>query len=251
LSFGISRLFAARRHRRLGLVLAVLTTVALVLESIGSWQIFWENRYYLGLGLLTSWYLTVSAILIGLGGGIILAAARLYGPIGLRHISIAFIEIVRAIPDLMVIFWIYYGVPSLTGIQFGAMPAAILSLSIIASAYLAEDVRSGIMSVPAIQAESAHASGLTGLQTFLFIMLPQATRNMAPAMIATFVRIFKVTSIVFVVGVVDFFRAAIIINNIVNEPYAIYCLVAVVYFVSCFGLSQFVRQFGSDQKFSH
>jgi polar amino acid transport system permease protein len=234
-----------------GLALAVLGAAALILGMTGSWRILWENRYYFGMGLLISWSLSISAISIGLIVGIVLAVARLYAPTGLRHISIAFIEIVRAIPDLMVIFWIYYGAPSLTGIRVDAMPVAIASLSVIASVYLAEDVRAGINSIPAVQLESAYASGLTAYQIFLFITLPQALRNMIPAMIATFVRIFKVTSVVFVVGVVDFFRAAIIVNNIDNAPYEIYTIIAVVYFVCCYGISLLVRCFGSGHKFAH
>jgi polar amino acid transport system permease protein len=247
----IARLSVPRFRLQWGFAFAVLGAAALILGVTGSWRILWENRYYLGVGLLTSWLLSISATSIGLIAGIILAAARIYAPIGLRHVSIAFIEIVRAMPDLMVIFWIYYGAPSLTGMRVGAMPAAIASLSTIASVYLAEDVRAGIHSIPAVQFESAYASGLTAYQTFLFITLPQALRNMIPAMVATFVRIFKVTSVVFVVGVVDFFRAAIIVNNIDNAPYQIYTIVAVVYFVCCYGISLLVRHFGSGHKFAN
>jgi polar amino acid transport system permease protein len=230
---------------------AIISAIALGLEMVGAWRLLWENKYYLGLGFITSWFLSISAISIGMVIGTVLAVARLYAPIGLRHVSIAFIEIVRAIPDLMVIFWIYYGVPSVTRIHVDEIPAAIVSLSIIASAYLAEDVRAGLSSIPRIQFESAYASGLKNYQIFFFITLPQALRNMIPAMIATVVRIFKVTSVVFVVGVVDFFRAAIIINNIENRPYAIYAIVAVVYFVCCYAISQVASRFGTAHKFSH
>jgi His/Glu/Gln/Arg/opine family amino acid ABC transporter permease subunit len=250
-SSGVGQPSAPWRPARYAVGLALLGAVALTLEVTGSWRILWENRYYLGLGLLTSWLLSVAALLIGLAAGTILAAARLYAPIGPRHAAIAFIEIVRAIPDLMVIFWIYYGVPGLTGMHIDAMPAAVISLSVIASAYLAEDIRAGIISVPAIQHESAYASGLTTFQAFLFITLPQALRNMIPAVIATSVRLFKMTSVVFVVGVVDFFRAAIIVNNIENAPYQIYTIVAVVYFLCCYGISSLIRLFGPEQKFGH
>jgi polar amino acid transport system permease protein len=251
LSSGIFQLPVPRFRPQCGLALAVLGAVTLILGITGSWRILLENRYYFGMGLLTSWFLSISAMLIGLITGIVLAVVRLYAPAGLRHISIAFIEIVRAIPDLMVVFWIYYGAPSLIGIHVDAMPAAIASLSIIASVYLAEDVRAGINSIPAVQFESAYASGLTAYQIFLFITLPQALRNMVPAIVATFVRIFKLTSVVFVVGVVDFFRAAIIVNNIDNTPYQIYTIIAVVYFVCCYGISLLVRRFGPEHKFGY
>ncbi len=183
--------------------------------------------------------------------GIVLAVARLYAPPGFRQIAIAFIELVRATPDLMIIFWVYYGLPSLTGVHLNAWPAAVVSLAVIASAYLAEDIRAGINSVPRVQFESAYVSGLTQSQIFFLITLPQAVRNMIPALVATLVRIFKVTSVVFVVGIVEFFRAAVIVNNRDNAPYQIYAFVAIVYFVCCFGISRAIRRFGTADTFAH
>jgi len=94
-----------------------------------------------------------------------------------------------------------------------AWTAAIVSLSLIAASYLAEVVRAGVQSVPRIQTESGLVTGLTRVQIFSSIVLPQALRNMIPALIATLVMMFKTTSLIYVVGITDLFRAVILINN--------------------------------------
>jgi ABC-type amino acid transport system permease subunit len=94
-----------------------------------------------------------------------------------------------------VIFWVFFAVPALTGHKVPAWTAAIISLSLIAASYLAEVMRAGILSVPGIQTESGLATGLTRAQIMLSIVLPQALRNMIPALIATVIMMFKITSL--------------------------------------------------------
>jgi hypothetical protein len=105
-------------------------------------------------------------------------------------------------------------------------------------------------SVPAVHRESAYAAGLGGATSFLHIVLPQALRNMLPALIAHIVIIFKVTSLVYLIGVIDFFRAAMLVNNRDFAPYAIYLTVALVYFCCNFALSTLIRWFDPKYKLS-
>ena len=149
----------------------------------------------------------------------------------------------RAIPQLMVIFWVFFTYPAITGGQsLSAWTAAVVSLSAIASAYLAEVIRAGISSVPIVQSESARVTGLTPLQGFVHVVLPQGLRNMLPALIAHFVMMFKITSLVYVIGIIDFFRAIILVNNRDFAPYALYTAMAVGYLVCCWALSWLVRR---------
>lgn len=235
---------------RLGVTVAVLIAV-LIWGRYGEWEPVWRNRVFLFKGLVNSWILTLAATGIGLAAGIVLAAARLYAPAGLRHLAIAFIEIVRATPDLMVLFWIFFSAPSLLSMRIDAWPAAIASLAVIATVYLAEDIRAGLMSVPKVQIESGYATGLTPLQVFIYITLPQALRNMAPAIVTTVVKVFKITTIVFVVGVVEFFRSAIIVNNRLHLPYEMYFVVAMTFFLCCWGISLFVKWIAPKYDLSH
>ena len=206
------------------------------------WNVVWRAAPFLLRGLGVSCLLTLLSVTLGMLGGIVLAAARLGGAWGVRHVAVAYIEIVRATPQLMVIFWVFFTYPALTGQTMSAWGAAIISLSMIAAAYLAEVIRAGLLSVPRVQGESAAVSGLSPMQTFTYVLLPQAVRNMLPALIAHFVMIFKITSLVYVIGLIDFFRATIIVNNRDLAPYALYTTMAVVYFACSYGLSFVVRR---------
>jgi len=206
------------------------------------WDVVWANRHLLILGFGRTIVYAISSMALGLVAGVILATARVYGPFGIRHAAVAIIEIVRGMPQLMVIFWIFFAIPEVTGEAPDGSLAALLALTAIAAAYLAEDTRAGFTSVHRVQWESGYSAGLTSLQIFLHVILPQAIRNMLPAILATGVTMIKVTSLIYVVGVIDMFRAAILINNRVFEPYALYLVIAVVYFVLCYALTYFVRR---------
>lgn len=225
---------------RISLVGAACIVIWLVKDL--RWGVVWNAAPMLLKGITTSFLLAISSVTVGMVLGILLAAARTSGPIGIRHLAVGYIEVVRAIPQLMVIFWIFFTWPAVTGQGMSPWAAAFLSLTVIASAYLAEVVRAGIETVPRIQKESAFATGLSPRQAFVRVVLPQALRNMLPALIATFVMMFKITSLVYVVGIIDFFRSVIIVNNRDFAPYALYLTLAVVYFICCYALSWLVRK---------
>jgi len=170
-----------------------------------------------------------------------LALARVYGPPGIRHGALVLIEAVRATPELMIIFWVYFTLPIVTGSLVSSWEAAIGSLSVIAAAYLAEVIRAGLYSVAKGQSEASMSTGMTTFQTFRYIVLPQAIRNMVPALMAQLVGLFKATSLVYAIGVMEFFRAVTVTNNAVFAPYALYLTLAVGYFVSCFAITRILR----------
>lgn len=212
------------------------------------WTVVWQASPFLLRGLGVSWELAILSVAIGLVSGTLLAAARLYGHPILRRAAAAYIEVIRSIPQIMIIFWVFFSVPPLTGTVLNAWPAALIALSIIASAYLAEVVRAGLLSVPGVHRESAYAAGLGGTTTFVHVILPQALRNMLPALIAHIVMIFKVTSLVYLIGLVDFFRATMLVNNRDYAPYPLYLTMALVYFFCNFFLSALIRWF--DPKYT-
>ncbi len=215
------------------------------------WEVVAASSHFLLKSLGISWLLTIASIAIGLPTGIILAVLRKAGPIGLRQLATGIIEIIRATPQLMLIFWVFFAVPAVTGQKVPPWTAAIVSLSMIAAAYLAEVIRAGIGSVPVIQIESGLATGLTRSQILLSIVLPQALRNMLPALLATLVMMFKITSLIYVVGITDFFRAVILINNREFEPVVLYTTLAVGYFVCCSLLSWVLRRLDPNYVLNH
>ena len=153
------------------------------------------------------------------------------------------IEAVRSTPELMIIFWVYFTAPMLIGNEVTTWQAAIGSLSVIAAAYLAEVIRAGLYSIPRGQGEAGAATGLSSTQVFRYIILPQALRNMLPAVIAQLVGLFKTTSLVYAIGLVEFFRSVSITNNALYAPYTLYFILAAGYFVSCFAITRLVRWF--------
>ena len=139
----------------------------------------------------------------------------------------------------MVIFWVFFLIPILTGRPVGAITAALVALVAFNSSYMAEVIRAGIQSVPRGLVEAARCSGLTYRHCMWHVVLPIATKNILPALISRLVALVMGTSLVYIIGVTEFFRAATNINNRVFRPYEIYFFVALVYFALCYSLSIF------------
>jgi polar amino acid transport system permease protein len=234
------------RYRRINLALAVIAAVLFVWYMKDyRWSVVWKSAPLLLSGLWNSWILTITSVAVGLPLGIVLAIARTSRLRVLRALSISYIEVVRATPQIMLIFWVFFAVPAFTGSRIPPWPAAIISLSLIAAAYLAEVVRGGIRSVPNVLIETGHASGLSRHDVLRFIVIPQALRTMIPAIIAHVVMMFKITSVIYIIGITDFFRAVILVNNRVYEPLPLYLTLAAGYFICCYALSRIVRLFDS------
>ena len=206
------------------------------------WGLVWENRLLLTQGVGWTFFFFISSMTLGLLFGILLAVGRVYAPWPLRFAAIVLIETVRGIPQLMVIFWVYFTIPEVTGSAPSGHTAALAALTAIAAAYLAEDVRAGFRSVPEVQWESGLSTGLTRTQIFIHIVLPQAVRNMTPTILATAITMMKVTSLIYVVGAIDLFRAMILINNRIYEPYALYLVVALFYFGVCWAMNAIIAR---------
>lgn len=220
-----------------GVVLLLFVRAVLGLD----WSAVAPSWLFLLIGLGRSWLLAIVAIAAGGLAAAPLALARVYGPPGIRQAATALIECVRATPELMIVFWVYFTLPIVTGNQVTSWNAALGSLSVIAAVYLAEVFRAGLYSVPRGQSEASAATGMSGLSTFLYVVLPQAVRNMVPALIAQLVGLFKTTSLVYAIGVMEFFRSITVTNNAVFAPYQLYLVLGLGYFLSCFAITRIVR----------
>lgn len=222
--------------------LTAMIGVLLYLARDLEWHIIWRYRIFLLKGLVMTFVLTVVSISLGMLVAIVLAAARLYAPRWLRYPTVAIIEIIRAIPQLLILLWVFFVVPEVTRKTFTPELSAIIALTIIAASYLAEVIRGGLMSVDRLQFESGYATGLSKTAIFTSIVLPQAVRNMLPALLATWIMLFKTTSLVYVIGIVEFFHAATIVNSRELIPYTTYAMLAIVYFVCCYVIAFALRR---------
>lgn len=195
-------------------------------------------------GLVLTFYLAFVAIILSFICGSLLGIAR-WSEIKIFSIpAIMFIELFRALPHIMVIFWVFFALPIFFGILFdikvtsSALTSAIIAFTLFESAHIAEIIRAGLNSIPKGQFEAAKTLGMNSWQIFIDIILPQAYRRMIPSILSQFVSLFKDTSLVYVIGVVEFFRAATIINNRIYMSFEILSFVALVYFLCAFTLSK-------------
>ncbi|HET8577609.1 MAG TPA: amino acid ABC transporter permease [Methylomirabilota bacterium] len=202
-----------------------------------------ENLPYMLSGLQWTVLLASISMVGSFVAGIVFAVLRLSPYRWLRWPAILYIDIMRTIPLIMVIFWVFFLIPVLTGQPTTPVKAALLALIAFNTSYMAEVIRAGIQSVPRGQMEAARACGLSYLQAMRFVILPQAIKNMVPALVNRFIALFMGTSLVYIIGVTEFFRAANNVNNRVYRSYEIFGFVAIVYFVCCYSLSLLSRVF--------
>jgi polar amino acid transport system permease protein len=199
-------------------------------------------------GLALTFVIAIIAIVFSFIFGSLLGIARYSNMKIIKIPSTIYIELFRALPLIMVIFWVYFAIPIVgnaifeTKITVSALVSAIISFTLFESAYIAEIVRAGLKSIPKGQFEAAKTLGMNPWQTFTLIILPQAYRRMIPAIVSQFVSLFKDTSLVYVIGVIEFFRAATIVNNRIYMSFEILSFVAFIYFICAFTLSKIAGQ---------
>ena len=160
----------------------------------------------------------------------------------LNIINISYTEVIRAIPVLVMILWVYYGLPVLLNLNFSAFAAGIIALSICESPFISEIFRSGIQAVPAGQKEAGTSLGLNFFQKFYLITLPQAIRIILPALGNQFVYMLKMSSLVSIIGLGELTRKA---NELVvsqYRPLEIYTFLVLEYLVLILIVSYFVRK---------
>ncbi|HOO46935.1 MAG TPA: amino acid ABC transporter permease, partial [Deltaproteobacteria bacterium] len=152
--------------------------------------------------------------------------------------SVLYIEIIRGNPLIMVIFWVYFFSPIVTGMQIDVFWSATIAFTIFSGAYLAEIVRAGVSAIPHGQIEAATASGLNYLQIMRKVVLPQALKIMIPAIVGQFISLFKDTSLAYIIGVFELTTIAQTLNNrLMIYPFEIYTTIAVLYFLCCYSMS--------------
>lgn len=196
-----------------------------------------KNLPYLLRGLELTLLLAALSLAGSFAAGILLAVMRLSPRWWIRWPAVLYIDVVQMIPLIMMIFWVFFLIPILTGRPVTPTAAALAALIAFTASYMAEVIRAGIQSVPRGLSEAARGSGLSHAQCLTHIVLPLALKHMLPALVSRFIALYMGTSLAYIIGVTEFFRAANDINNRVFRPYALYGFVAVVYFVSCYALS--------------
>ena len=205
---------------------------------------------YLWKGFQYTVQLTVIAGLGGLFFGTLLALGRLSANKWLSMFAAGYVNLMRSIPLVLVIFWFFFLMPEILQwatraerpVQIGAERTAIITFIMFEAAYFCEIMRAGIQSIPKGQVNSAYALGLTYGQAMRLVILPQAFRNMIPILLTQTIILFQDTSLVYVISATDFVGAASKIAQRDGRLVEMYLFVAVVYFVICYTLSFMVKR---------
>lgn len=196
---------------------------------------------FLWQGMQTSLTLLVLAMGGGILFGTLLALARLTAPAPLAALAAAYVDGLRALPLVMVIFWFYLLVPLIIGRPVGAFLSALVAFTLFEAAYYCEIMRAGIRGISHGQMAAALASGLGRRQTYAYVILPQAFRRMAPVLLTQSIALFQDTSLVYVIGLHDFMTAASVTASRDGRLVELYLFAAAVYFVLCFTASRAVQ----------
>ncbi|OGL09805.1 MAG: amino acid ABC transporter permease [Candidatus Rokubacteria bacterium RIFCSPHIGHO2_02_FULL_69_13] len=201
------------------------------------WTIIVRNWPVLLSGFINTLKLAVLAIAASFVLGVVAGALRMSRSPYLHYPAVLYIEIIRGVPLIMVIFWFYFLAPILAGRPLDNFTSALIAFIVFEAAYLAEIVRAGIQSVPLGQVQAAISTGLTHRQAMGHVILPQAIRNMIPALVTRFIVLFMDTSLAYIIGYRELTRVARIIAEREFRAFEVYTFIAIVYFVCTYAMS--------------
>lgn len=207
-------------------------------------------RYLFETGMVFTLQLTFLAMIGGIIFGTLLAMMRLSDIKLLSMISVHYVNFIRSIPLVLLIFWFYFLVPYIGAwmvgveqpIEVGAFTSALITFILFEAAYYGEIIRAGIQSIPRGQIGAGQALGMSYWQTMGNIILPQAFRHMLPVLLTQAIILFQDVSLVYVLSISDFVGAASQIGQRDGRLIEMYIFVAIVYFILCFGLSLLVKK---------
>ncbi len=201
-------------------------------------------------GLLLTLILAVVGIVVSFPLGVFLALCRQSNLPAIRWVSTTYIETVRGVPLITILFMGNVLIPIfMPGLDINQVLRMMLGIIFFAAAYMAENVRGGLQGIPRGQHEAAQAVGLNYAQTTLFIVLPQALRSVIPAIVGQFIALFKDTSLVSIIGLIDLLGVA---KSVIANPdwlglqAEVYLFAAVIYFVFCYAMSYTSQDIETD-----
>ncbi|MDD2051947.1 amino acid ABC transporter permease [Pseudomonas putida] len=206
------------------------------------WLYFLVGQYPNGPlgGLALTLVLASLGLILAMPLGVLLGLARVSPWRWLRWPVTGLVFGIRGIPLLMVVFWAYFFLPSVTGHKTDQFTTMLMALVLFDAVYLAEIVRAGIQGVDRGQVEASRSLGFSYLRTMRWVILPQALRTMLPSLVNQFVSTVKETSLGYIIGLAEIsFIASQINSQVFTMPTQVYLILGLTYFLLCFGLSRF------------
>lgn len=213
------------------------------MQDLGISVLFLGNNFWRLLeGLWVTIQISLISIALSIPFGILFGGLMSTRNTILKIITRCYLEFMRIMPQLVLLFLVYFGLSNWSGIHLSGEVAAVIVFTLWGTAELGDIVRSAIISIPKHQYESASAIGLTKIQTFAYVILPQAIRRMIPASVNLTTRMIKTTSLVSLIGVVEVVKVGkqIIDASRYEVPTAafwIFAVILILYFAVCYPLS--------------
>jgi His/Glu/Gln/Arg/opine family amino acid ABC transporter permease subunit len=201
-----------------------------------------RNIRFLVDGLWATLGISVAAIAISVVLGALIALLSFSERKALRIVNRLYVEGGRSIPTLVLLLWVYYGLPVMLGVQISVFTAGVLTLALSDAAFEAEIFRAGIQSIPKGQAEAGKTLGLSDVQIMRLIVLPQAIRRILPALGNQFVYVLKLSSLISVIGFQEFTRRANELTVVEYRPLEVYTFLILEYLALILVISWLVRR---------
>ena len=205
------------------------------------WDTVFGSFDFLMSGLQLTLIVSALTLVLAMVLGLIIALLDMSRWRVLRWIGISIGEVVRNTPILVQLLWVYYVLPIVFGIRIESLLALIIGLSLYQAAFISEVYRSGIQSVPKGHTEAAQVLGLTPLQSFMRIVLPQAVKMTLPPLASNFVQLIKFSSLGAVISVSEITRRGMELSATNFRPLETFTFIAVVYFFICWPLAMAIR----------
>ncbi len=213
--------------------------------------VIWTNLTYFFVGrfphgalggIALTLYLALVSCVFSFLGGLVLGLMSISHNRTVRYGSTVILNLIRGMPLLMLIFWMYFLLPVFMGRAVPESWTVIMALTLFTSAYMSQIVKAGVEGIPRGQTEAGLSTGLPMWKVMVYIVLPQGLRNMIPSFVNQFVSMIKDTSLAFIVGVSELTHVATQINNrTMIYPTEIFFFVAVIYFIICFFFTSLAR----------
>lgn len=201
-----------------------------------------SNMTRLLTGLAVALKISMISVVISVFLGIIVGMLMTTKKKSVMIVSRVYLEIVRIMPQMVLLFIVYFGATKSLGINLSAEAASIIVFSFWGTAEMADLVRSSLISIPTIQYESSKALGLSTLQTYIYVIIPQIIRRMIPLSINLITRMIKTTSLVMMIGIVEVLKVGqqIIEANRKASPnaaFGVFAAILILYFLACWPIS--------------
>jgi polar amino acid transport system permease protein len=205
------------------------------------WDTVFGSFDFLMSGLQMTLIISAITLVLAMIAGLVIALLDMSRLPPVRWFGLGFGEIIRNTPILVQLLWVYYVLPIVFGLRIEALAALIVGLSVYQGAFISEVYRAGIQSVPKGHSEAAQVLGLTPVQSFTRIVLPQAVRMTLPPLASNFVQLIKFSSLGAVISVSEITRRGMELSASTFRPLEIFSFIALVYFVICWPLAMGIR----------